>query len=76
MKARFSGAAAVAGVVRRSREDPAIADAVVVVNLTGSDRPEVSTTPGIFWITKREDGWVTPPPNGLNAANAMTACHH
>jgi threonine synthase len=58
----FSAAAAVAGVMKRAARDPALAHAMVVVNLTGSDRPEQPPSPRVDWIDRTGDGWNARPP--------------
>lgn len=58
----FSAAAAVAGVTKRSREDPAFRNSVVVVNLSGADRPDTEKPSNVQWVQRTSTGWMSPAP--------------
>jgi threonine synthase len=58
----FSAAAAVAGMIKRAREDTSFRDSVVVVNLTGGDRPDTQPSSNITWIHRTPDGWAPQSP--------------
>jgi threonine synthase len=64
----FSAAAAVAGVIKRAAEDTSLADAMIVVNLTGADRPQVPAGLEVEWISKTKDGWNARPPARRDSA--------
>jgi threonine synthase len=68
----FSASAAVAGVTRLAREFSN--DSVVVVNLTGSDRPQMQKPSNIVWIPRTSEGWNAPGPEILRSASP--AGHH
>jgi threonine synthase len=61
----FSAAAAVAGLSKRVRSGDLHRSAVVVVNLTGSDRPDAQAASEVCWIDKSSDGWVAAPPGSF-----------
>jgi threonine synthase len=58
----FSAAAAMAGLIKLASENPSISDSVVVVNLTGGDRPDAEQSPDIHWVPRSEQGWIAQPP--------------
>ena len=68
----FSAAAAVAGVIKRAREDATIGHCVVVVNLTGGDRADAETTSRVDWVPRTDDGWTARPPSASNPACAVS----
>jgi len=53
----FSASAAVAGVIKRVAEDPSMARSLIVVNLTGADRPDESPT-RVEWLSRSGEDWV------------------
>jgi threonine synthase len=63
----FSAATAVAGLIEFARENPSITRSVVVVNLTGADRPDTATSADVDWIPKTDGGWSVPPPEWIEA---------
>jgi threonine synthase len=58
----FSAAAAVAGLIKLARDDAFSRNSVVLVNLTGGDRPDTQQFSNIGWLQRTSDGWVAPPP--------------
>lgn len=62
----FSSSAAVAGLMKLARDDGFSRDSVVVVNLTGGDRPDSQQSSNIEWIPRTSDGWMAQPPAALN----------
>jgi len=50
----YSASAAVAGLIKLSRASPSIGDSVVVVNLTGGDRPDAEPSAKVQWIPRTE----------------------
>jgi threonine synthase len=58
----FSASAAVAGLIKRTRDDPLPRNSVVVVNLTGGDRPDTQQSSNINWIQRTPMGWTAHPP--------------
>jgi threonine synthase len=61
----FAAAAAVAGLIKIARAGGIRRNAVVVVNLTGGDRPDEDARRSIRWISKTGEGWSVPPPQDL-----------
>jgi threonine synthase len=61
----FSASAAVAGLIKGVRAGGLSADAVVVINLTGRDRPDSLDSSDVHWIGKSSDGWSAEPPASL-----------
>jgi threonine synthase len=57
----FSAAAAVAGVIRLARAGAFAPQSVIVINLTGADRPAEGEG-RVHWLEKSADGWRAPPP--------------
>lgn len=53
----FSAAAAVAGLAALAQTGAIARDAVIVVNLTGNDRPSGAPTANIQWLEPRQGGW-------------------
>jgi threonine synthase len=53
----FSAAASVAGLAALANAGAIAPDAVIVVNLTGSDRPSTGETANIQWLEPRHGGW-------------------
>jgi threonine synthase len=66
----FSAAAAVAGLIKLVREGSSISHAVVVVNLTGGDRPDADQARDVEWLFRTADGWTARPPAELTPAPA------
>jgi len=64
----FSASAALAGLVKFSQKNAVPADSVVVVNLTGGERPADSSPPNVIWIEKSSSEWNAPPPTANAAA--------
>jgi threonine synthase len=62
----FSAAAALAGLIKLARDDGALRNSVVVVNLTGGDRPETRPSMHVEWIEKTANGWTARPPAAWN----------
>jgi threonine synthase len=62
----FSASAAVAGVIKRAREDASFRKSVVVVNLTGGERSGSQQSSKIEWIQRTAAGWMSEPPATLN----------
>ncbi len=60
----FSAAAAVAGLIKMARDEGIDRGAVVVVNLTGGDRPDTAPTSAVDWIERTSSGWTAGPPVG------------
>lgn len=58
----FAASAAVAGVMKLARVSAFRRDSVVVVNLTGGDRPDADETTNVEWIERGPDGWTVPAP--------------
>jgi threonine synthase len=61
----FSASAAIAGLSQLAlagRIDP---DAVVLVNLTGADRPDAPASHDVHWIEKSASGWTADSPETL-----------
>jgi threonine synthase len=58
----FSAAAALAGLIKLSRVDASVRNAVVVVNLTGGNRPDAEPSANIDWLQRGADGWTAQPP--------------
>jgi threonine synthase len=71
----FSAAAALAGLIKRAREDTSMARAVVVVNLTGGDRPDAEPSTQLHWLPRTADGWLAQPPAQAGAGAAHPAGH-
>jgi threonine synthase len=65
----FSASAAVAGVLKRARDDASLRNSVVVVNLSGGDRPDTPPSSKIEWIQKTAAGWTSRPPATSNDPN-------
>ena len=59
----FSASAAVAGLTKLARDGAIDRDAVVVINLTGADRPETHHSRDVVWVDKTSSGWDAPPPS-------------
>jgi threonine synthase len=59
----FSAAAAVAGLVQRAREDASLRNSLVVVNLTGCDRPDLPSSDKVEWVERTSHGWALQPPH-------------
>jgi threonine synthase len=53
----FSAATALAGLARLANTGEIARDAVVVVNLTGRDRPAAAPDSAIQWLRRTPDGW-------------------
>ncbi len=66
----FSASAAVAGVIKLARADSFPRSSVVVINLTGGDRPDTQRPSRIDWIHRTSDGWMARPPAALNPISA------
>lgn len=64
----FSASAAVAGIIKLARNDDFSRDSVVVINLTGADRPDSHRPSNVSWIERTSEGWMPPPPASLNLA--------
>jgi threonine synthase len=62
----FSASAALAGVIKRAREDATFRHSVVVINLSGGDRSDTPQSSKIEWIQRTAAGWMSPPPATLN----------
>ncbi len=62
----FSAATAVAGLIEFVRENPSMTRSVVVINLTGADRPEDATPAPVKWVPKIDGGWSFPSPEWLD----------
>jgi len=58
----FSAAAAVAGLMQRAREDASLRNSLVVVNLTGGDRPDPPLLAGVEWVERTAQGWTLQAP--------------
>lgn len=61
----FSASAAVAGLSQLAlagRIDP---DAVILVNLTGADRPDAPVSDNVHWIERSTSGWMADSPETL-----------
>jgi threonine synthase len=56
----FSASAAVAGLIKQADAGAIAASAVIVVNLTGADRPDPQHSGGVRWI--EEADWQQPDP--------------
>jgi threonine synthase len=54
----FAAAAAVAGAAKLRRCGRLPADDVVLINLTGGERPRSEDPPDARWLTRSETGWV------------------
>ena len=67
----FSASAAVAGLMKRVRAGGVDRNAVVVVNLTGSDRPDAQASSDIRWIDRSPEGWTAEPPASLTLRRRM-----
>jgi threonine synthase len=65
----FSAAAAVAGLIKLARDDGFARQSVVVVNLTGGDRPDSQRPSHVDWIHRISDGWTAPPPAALHPSS-------
>ena len=61
----FSASAALAGLMRLAGDGAIDRNAVIVVNLTGGDRPESYDDRGVHWIEKGISGWDAPSPDEL-----------
>jgi threonine synthase len=61
----FSASAAVAGLIKLACDDAFSRNSVVVVNLTGGDRPDSEESSNFAWIQRTSDGWTAPPPAAL-----------
>jgi threonine synthase len=58
----FSAAAAVAGLIRQAQAGAVAENAVVVVNLTGADRPGAPEPEAVEWVERTSTGWTARPP--------------
>jgi threonine synthase len=58
----FSASAAVAGLIKLARDNGFSRNSVIVINLTGGDRPDSQPCSNIAWIRRTSDGWTPPPP--------------
>jgi threonine synthase len=58
----FSAAAAVAGARELARRDEAAGRSLVVVNLTGSDRPVEREARSVVWLDRVDGRWEAPAP--------------
>ena len=58
----FSASAAIAGLTRFAREHPELREQVVLVNLTGADRPPPAGN-SVHWLERNDQGWTAPPPH-------------
>jgi len=56
----FSAAAAVAGIAALSRAGAVEPNAVIVVNLTGSDRPDTKPAENVEWLEPAQGSWAAP----------------
>lgn len=54
----FAAAAAVAGAAKLAQSGGLGAREVVLVNLTGGERPAASAQPPAHWLSRSENGWV------------------
>ena len=59
----FSASAAVAGMMKLAKQGGIAPDAVVVVNLTGTDRTDGKPPEDVTWIERTADGWSAQPPH-------------
>jgi threonine synthase len=62
----FSASAAVAGVIKMAENGGLFRNSVVVVNLTGGDRPVSQQPSKVEWIERGSNGWNAPPPATLH----------
>jgi threonine synthase len=67
----FSAAAAVAGLVKLARDGAFARDAVVVVNLTGGERPAADPLPDVHWLERPAAGWLAPPGSDIPADSLL-----
>lgn len=58
----FSASAAVAGVIKRARDDVSFRSSVIVVNLSGGDRQDTPLSSKIEWIQRTPTGWTSRAP--------------
>ena len=70
-----SAATAVAAIAKLARQEDALADQKILVNLTGSVRENATPAPVDHWWEKDGDKWVLAdqPGQRLGAASALTA---
>lgn len=68
----FSAAAALAGIIKRAREDSSIGESLVVVNLTGAERPPEPDTTRVNWLERTSNGWTTRPPTVSSTATLVS----
>jgi len=61
----FSASAAIAGLSQLTLAGQIDSDAVIMVNLTGADRPDAPTSGDVHWIDKSTSGWLAEPPEIL-----------
>ncbi|MFM9917758.1 MAG: pyridoxal-phosphate dependent enzyme [Rhizobacter sp.] len=54
----FSASAAVAGLIQKVLGGAFPKDETILVNLTGSDRQDVATSPNIRWMRRHADDWL------------------
>jgi threonine synthase len=59
----FSASAALAGVIKRVRQDRFPRQDTVLVNLTGGDRPR-SMPERVNWLRRDGQGWIQDTPGG------------
>ena len=59
----FSAAAALAGLISLRRRGQIPAEDVILVNLTGRDRSEVSDVTNIHWMSRKNGKWKLEDPN-------------
>lgn len=59
----FSASAAVAGIIKFAASGKVSREAVIVVNLTGGDRPDDRRHSNIDWIQRTPNGWSARAPS-------------
>ncbi len=70
----FSASTAVAGLIKLARAGGIDRDAVVMINLTGGDRPDPRPSSDVHWVEKTADGWVPERrPRSPNPGRAIAA---
>lgn len=58
----FAAAAAIAGAAKLRQAGALPTNDVVLINLTGRDRPPASPPPAARWLTRSQEGWIPEQP--------------
>ena len=61
----FSASAAVAGLAQLALAGQIDPDAVILINLTGADRPDAPVSGDVHWIDRSTSGWMADSPETL-----------